>query len=251
MLMYFLRGSLPWQGLRAGNKKQKYDRISEKKMLTPIEVLCKSYPSEFVSYFHYCRSLRFEDKPDYSYLKTLFQDLLFREGYSFDYLFDWTILKYPQIGSTSKSRAIGKGSPSDEKAEKPSVGQETCDKLAGAGEVIGRRTVSGDHSKHKAPEDDQLKDVHGSQRGRTLTSFQGSSLKRAIASKRLSSSGDPNDSRMGHMVPSSGGLSTSRRIQAESDPRFSSLSYPSASHGVKDTRLPRFELLTISSDKRK
>ena len=30
--------SLPWQGLKAGTKKQKYDRISEKKVSTPIEV---------------------------------------------------------------------------------------------------------------------------------------------------------------------------------------------------------------------
>ncbi|XP_057985020.1 casein kinase 1-like protein 7 isoform X2 [Hevea brasiliensis] len=79
VLMYFLRGSLPWQGLKAGTKKQKYDKISEKKVSTPIEVLCKSYPSEFVSFFHYCRSLRFEDKPDYSYLKRLFRDLFIRE----------------------------------------------------------------------------------------------------------------------------------------------------------------------------
>lgn len=43
-------------------------------------MLCKSYPSEFISYFHYCRSLRFEDKPDYSYLKRLFRDLFIREG---------------------------------------------------------------------------------------------------------------------------------------------------------------------------
>ncbi|KAJ0651264.1 putative protein kinase CK1-CK1 family [Helianthus annuus] len=108
VLMYFLRGSLPWQGLRAGNKKQKYDKISEKKMLTPIEVLCKSYPSEFISYFHYCRSLRFEDKPDYSYLKRLFRDLFIREGYQFDYVFDWTMLKYPQIGATSRGRVSAK-----------------------------------------------------------------------------------------------------------------------------------------------
>ncbi|KAH9785332.1 Casein kinase 1-like protein 9 [Citrus sinensis] len=104
VLMYFLRGSLPWQGLKAGTKKQKYDKISEKKVSTPIEVLCKSYPSEFVSYFHYCRSLRFEDKPDYSYLKRLFRDLFIREGFQFDYVFDWTVLKYPQIGSSSKGR---------------------------------------------------------------------------------------------------------------------------------------------------
>lgn len=44
MLMYFNLGSLPWQGLKAATKRQKYERISEKKMSTPIEVLCKGYP---------------------------------------------------------------------------------------------------------------------------------------------------------------------------------------------------------------
>ena len=41
VLMYFNRGSLPWQGLKAATKKQKYEKISEKKMSTPVEVLCK------------------------------------------------------------------------------------------------------------------------------------------------------------------------------------------------------------------
>lgn len=46
MLMYFNLGSLPWQGLKAATKKQKYERISEKKMSTPVEVLCRGYPSK-------------------------------------------------------------------------------------------------------------------------------------------------------------------------------------------------------------
>ncbi|PHT45877.1 Casein kinase I isoform epsilon [Capsicum baccatum] len=96
VLMYFLRGSLPWQGLKAGNKKQKYEKISEKKVSTSIETLCRGYPPEFASYFHYCRSLRFDDKPDYAYLKRIFRDLFIREGFQFDYVFDWTILKYQQ-----------------------------------------------------------------------------------------------------------------------------------------------------------
>ncbi|GJM84800.1 hypothetical protein PR202_ga00506 [Eleusine coracana subsp. coracana] len=100
--MFVVMLSLPWQGLKAGTKKQKYDKISEKKMLTSAEVLCKSYPSEFVSYFHYCRSLRFEDRPDYSFLKKLFRDVFIREGYQFDYVFDWTALKYPQMDSNNK-----------------------------------------------------------------------------------------------------------------------------------------------------
>ena len=100
--------SLPWQGLKAGTKKHKYERISEKKVSTSIEVdtviigllesifctiswtilitcwlfqaLCRGYPTEFASYFHYCRSLRFDDRPDYAYLKRIFCDLFIREG---------------------------------------------------------------------------------------------------------------------------------------------------------------------------
>ncbi|KAJ4911190.1 casein kinase I-like 12 [Raphanus sativus] len=101
ILMYFLKGSLPWQGLKAGTKKQKYERISEKKVSTSIESLCRGYPSELASYFHYCRSLRFEDKPDYNYLKRIFRDLFVREGFQLDYVFDWTILKYQKSQLTA------------------------------------------------------------------------------------------------------------------------------------------------------
>uniref|UniRef100_A0A7N0TU55 non-specific serine/threonine protein kinase n=1 Tax=Kalanchoe fedtschenkoi TaxID=63787 RepID=A0A7N0TU55_KALFE len=110
VLMYFLRGSLPWQGLKAGNKKQKYEKISEKKVSTSIESLCRNYPTEFASYFHYCRSLRFDDKPDYAYLKRIFRDLFIREGFQFDYVFDWTILKYQQSHlAAPPARALGMG----------------------------------------------------------------------------------------------------------------------------------------------
>ncbi|XP_024178710.2 casein kinase 1-like protein 2 isoform X1 [Rosa chinensis] len=113
VLMYFLRGSLPWQGLKAGTKKQKYEKISEKKVSTSIEALCRGYPTEFASYFHYCRSLRFDDKPDYAYLKRLFRDLFIREGFQFDYVFDWMILKYQQSQiATPPTRAPGGAGPS-------------------------------------------------------------------------------------------------------------------------------------------
>ncbi|KAG4391657.1 hypothetical protein GLYMA_05G228700v4 [Glycine max] len=111
VLLYFLRGSLPWQGLKAATKKQKYDKICQKKLSTPIEVLCKSHPVEFASYFHYCHSLTFDQRPDYGFLKRLFRDLFARDGYDFDYVFDWTILKYQQsqknpVPGASNSRAI-------------------------------------------------------------------------------------------------------------------------------------------------
>merc|ERR1712072_1497406 len=82
VLLYFLRGSLPWQGLKAATKKHKYEKISERKMATPIEVLCKELPKEFVSYLHYCRCL--------------LREPFIRAGYEYDYVFDWTILKFQQ-----------------------------------------------------------------------------------------------------------------------------------------------------------
>merc|ERR1719356_740297 len=94
VLMYFNRGQLPWQGLKANTKKEKYNRIAEKKMSTPVEILCKHFPTEFATYLNYCRALRFDDKPDYAYLRRLFRDLFFRQGYAADYRFDWTVLNY-------------------------------------------------------------------------------------------------------------------------------------------------------------
>ena len=94
VMMYFCRGSLPWQGLKAATKKQKYDRIMEKKMTTSTEVLCRGFPNEFAIFLNYTRSLRFDDKPDYAYLRKLFRDLFVREGFQYDYIFDWTIFKY-------------------------------------------------------------------------------------------------------------------------------------------------------------
>ncbi|XP_021315633.1 casein kinase 1-like protein 4 isoform X2 [Sorghum bicolor] len=96
VLLYFLRGSLPWQGLKAATKKQKYDKISEKKLSTPIEALCKSHPMEFASYFNYCHSLTFDQRPDYNFLRRTFRTLFDREGYQFDYVYDWTLLKCKQ-----------------------------------------------------------------------------------------------------------------------------------------------------------
>lgn len=94
VLMYFNRGSLPWQGLKAPTKKHKYDKISEKKLTTKIDSLCKGFPEEFAIYLNYVRSLKFDDKPDYPYLRKLFRDLFLREGYQYDHVYDWTILKY-------------------------------------------------------------------------------------------------------------------------------------------------------------
>ncbi|KAH3764037.1 casein kinase I [Pelomyxa schiedti] len=91
VLMYFCRGSLPWQGLKADTKRQKYDKISEKKLATSVEQLCKGFPSEFATFLTYCKSLHFEDKPDYAYLRKLLRNLFIKEGFKYDAVYDWTL----------------------------------------------------------------------------------------------------------------------------------------------------------------
>jgi len=93
VLMYFNRGCLPWQGLKAATKKQKYEKISEKKMSTAVETLTKGFPAEFAMYLNYCRGLRFDEPPDYMYLRQLFRILFRTLHHQYDYTFDWTMLK--------------------------------------------------------------------------------------------------------------------------------------------------------------
>lgn len=46
VIVYLLKGYLPWQGIKANNKQEKYHKIMEKKMTTPVEILCKGLPSK-------------------------------------------------------------------------------------------------------------------------------------------------------------------------------------------------------------
>ena len=94
VLLYFLRGLLPWQGLLAQNRKEKYERIMRSKLDTTTALLCQGFATEISTYMNYCKNLRFEERPDYSYLKRMLKDLFFRENYQYDYIFDWTILNY-------------------------------------------------------------------------------------------------------------------------------------------------------------
>jgi len=92
VFMYFLRGSLPWQGLKAATNKQKYEKIGEKKQTTPIKELCEGYPEEFGIYLNYVRKLGFEETPDYDFLRELFTKVLRNNGDVDDGVFDWNLL---------------------------------------------------------------------------------------------------------------------------------------------------------------
>ncbi len=96
ILMYFNKGSLPWQGLRAKTKQEKYDAIKEKKLNTSVETLCHGFPDEFANYITMCKKLKFDEKPDYGLMRKIFRDLFIRKGYEYDYIYDWLIPKAPK-----------------------------------------------------------------------------------------------------------------------------------------------------------
>ncbi|KAJ3286737.1 casein kinase I [Rhizoclosmatium sp. JEL0117] len=89
VFMYFLRGSLPWQGLKAATNKEKYEKIGQKKQSTSVKDLCDGFPEEFGLYMKYCRELKFEETPDYDYLRGLMNKVLARIGELDDGVFDW------------------------------------------------------------------------------------------------------------------------------------------------------------------
>jgi serine/threonine protein kinase len=92
VFVYFLVGMLPWERLKdEGTVLQKNEKIKAMKISTSTEQLCKGLPVEFALYFDHIRSLGFEDRPDYAYLKQLFRDLFFHEGFEYDSVYDWDL----------------------------------------------------------------------------------------------------------------------------------------------------------------
>ena len=91
VLMYFLRGSLPWQGLKVSKKEDRYQKIYDMKMRTTSEELCRGFPRQFMEYIEYTKNMEFEQEPDYDYLRGLFRQVMNEREYKFDYMYDWCL----------------------------------------------------------------------------------------------------------------------------------------------------------------
>lgn len=96
MLLYFALGSLPWQGLKTGTEKRN-KLISQVKTNLPVSELCEGLPQEFATYINYTRSLGFNDKPNYPYLRKLFRTAFAARGFQYDNVFDWTERRFKEL----------------------------------------------------------------------------------------------------------------------------------------------------------
>jgi serine/threonine protein kinase len=89
-LIYFSRGSLPWMGIKAQNKEEKYKKIFQIKLNSSVDVLCDKLPKEFIEFVNYIKNLAFDEKPDYQYLKSILGNIYENHNYSYDTIYDFT-----------------------------------------------------------------------------------------------------------------------------------------------------------------
>ena len=92
MMIYLMKGHLPWQGMVNSNPKKKYDRIKKLKTETKLVDLCAGLPKECIKFIQYARDMKFEDKPNYKFLRHLLKKMTQRIGAKMDTSkFDWII----------------------------------------------------------------------------------------------------------------------------------------------------------------
>mmetsp|Transcript_83809 Transcript_83809/g.242042 ORF Transcript_83809/g.242042 Transcript_83809/m.242042 type:complete len:389 (+) Transcript_83809:109-1275(+) len=89
MLIYFLRGSLPWSGLKAKTQEEKFRKIMETKAMYPLEKLCEGYPKEFEIFLRTARNMKFEERPNYAALQKMFKDVREDQGIKEDWELEW------------------------------------------------------------------------------------------------------------------------------------------------------------------
>ena len=89
LILYFLRGSLPWQGLKITSKIKRFKKITKMKKEAKLESLCENFPPEILLFCKYTRKLGFTENPKYDYMKKLFYSILNKNGFKNDKLFSW------------------------------------------------------------------------------------------------------------------------------------------------------------------
>lgn len=88
VLIYFLRGSLPWRKLKGKSVRTTWDMIRDKKVET-ASFLSVGLPEEFEIFYQYVRGLDFGDDPDYEGVRQMFRGLAQKQGIEYDGEFDW------------------------------------------------------------------------------------------------------------------------------------------------------------------
>ena len=111
MLYFFLKGKLPWMGLKEKNKEDLDKKILEKKIETVDEILGKDLPMQFCELLTYAKNLKYDETPDYNLFKGKMMEVICAGNNKFDKIYDWT-----DINKLKK----------EEKEEEPIIEKNEC-----------------------------------------------------------------------------------------------------------------------------
>ena len=108
VLLFTLLGELPWESIEKSNNltiSKKINLIYKVKSQVKPEKLCENLPQELTDYFKYCKKLKFEEKPDYEYLRGLFKSILDKNNFPLDNSFTW-LETFGKTGLSNKKNII-------------------------------------------------------------------------------------------------------------------------------------------------
>jgi len=88
---FFLRGSLPWQGVAARNRDEKFAKIRDMKKVLKSSELFEGFPNEFERYLDYVRAMRKDELPNYQRVRDVFRKLAAQSNIEYDFQFDWVV----------------------------------------------------------------------------------------------------------------------------------------------------------------
>ena len=113
VLMYLLRGELPWQHINAKSKEERNQKILQKKMEISSSKLCEGFPIEFEKFLDYTKNMEYTQTPDYDMLRNLLLNVMKNNNLIYNYIFDWTtkeeIKKRAEVEYSRKDCLIQKG----------------------------------------------------------------------------------------------------------------------------------------------
>jgi len=89
ILIYLSKGELPWMGIKTNDKRKKYELIAMKKMNITSRELFHNLPKQYLIIYNYIRSLKFNEKPDYIYIRSQIRLIFLKYNYKYDYIYDW------------------------------------------------------------------------------------------------------------------------------------------------------------------
>ena len=95
IIIYFIKGELPWQNRKCKTRAEKYSKIYEiKKKVTENGEICDGLPIEMEKILQYILGLSFAEKPNYLMLKNAINIILTKLNLSNDLQFDWYNLDF-------------------------------------------------------------------------------------------------------------------------------------------------------------